>query len=159
MFLFRFVLLEDERSNRLLVLRTQRQSWRERSSDERLVSKDHHYAILQEAAGLVFEDRRLDQRAARGTSLEDLQVAADIMADLQHHQDVESHMLSTLHSKVCRGILNGLISRDVFHDQQQPEGEFHSFRCVLIFPATATSTRRSFQNRISRCRGQFPNYS
>lgn len=95
-----FVFISDERSNQLLVLRTQQQGWRNQSSTERLVSKERHYAVLQEAAGLVVEDRRADMRAIRGTSPDDLEVAADIMADLQHQQEVESHMLLSLHSKV-----------------------------------------------------------
>lgn len=92
--------ISDERSNQLLVLRTQQQGWREQSSTERLVSKERHYAILQEAAGLVFEDRRADMRASKGTSPADMEVAADIMADLQHTQDIESQILLGLHSKV-----------------------------------------------------------
>ena len=93
-------LISDERSNQLLVLRTQQQGWREQSSTERLVSKERHYAILQEAAGLVFEDRRADMRVSKGTSSTDMEVAADIMADLQHKQDIESQMVLGLHSKV-----------------------------------------------------------
>lgn len=89
----------DERSNQLLVLRTQHQGWREQSSTERLVSKERHYSILQEAAGLVFEDRRSDMRQSRGSAPDDMQVAADIMADLQHAQEIESQMLLGLHSK------------------------------------------------------------
>ena len=81
-------------------MRTQQQGWRKQSSTERLVSKERHYAILQEAAGLVIEDRRTDLRVCRGTSPDDQEVAADIMADLQHYQEVESQMLLTLHSKV-----------------------------------------------------------
>lgn len=95
-----FVNISDERSNQLLVLRTQQQGWRNQSSTERLVSKERHYAILQEAAGLVVEDRRADMRVCRGTSPDDLEVAAEIMADLQHQQEVESQMLLSLHSKV-----------------------------------------------------------
>ena len=95
-----FVSISDERSNQLLVLRTQQQGWRNQSSTERLVSKKRHYEVLQEAAGLVVEDRRADMRAIRGTSPDDLEVAADIMADLQHQQEVESQMLLSLHSKV-----------------------------------------------------------
>ena len=83
-----------------MVLRTQQQGWREQSSTERLVSKERHYAILQEAAGLVFEDRRADMRVSRGTTPDDLEVSADIMADLQHTQEIESQMLLALHSKV-----------------------------------------------------------
>lgn len=94
------VSISDERSNQLLVLRTQQQGWRNQSSTERLVSKERHYAILQEAAGLVVEDRRADLRVCRGTAPNDLEVAADIMADLQHQQEVESQMLLALHSKV-----------------------------------------------------------
>ena len=90
----------DERSNQLLVLRTQHQGWREQSSTERLVSKERHYSILQEAAGLVFEDRRSDMRQSRGSAPDDMEVAADIMADLQHAQEIESQMLLGLHSKV-----------------------------------------------------------
>ena len=82
------------------MLRTQQQGWREQSSTERLVSKGRHYAVLQEAAGLVFEDRRADMRVSRGTIPDDVEVTADIMADLQHAQDVESQMLLALHSKV-----------------------------------------------------------
>lgn len=89
----------DERSNQLLVLRTQHQGWREQSSTERLVSKERHHAILQEAAGLVFEERRSDMRMFRGTSPDDIEVAADIMADLQHAQEIESQMLLGLHGK------------------------------------------------------------
>ncbi|PFX16028.1 hypothetical protein AWC38_SpisGene19720 [Stylophora pistillata] len=89
----------DERSNQLLVLRTQQQGWRKQSTTERLVSKERHYVILQEAAGLVIEDRRADLRVYRGTSPDDQEVAADIMADLQHHQEAESQMLLTLHGK------------------------------------------------------------
>lgn len=95
-----FVFISDERSNQLLVLRTQQQGWRNQSSTERLVSKERHYAVLQEAAGLVVEDRRADMRAIRGASPDDVEVAADIMADLQHQQEVESHMLLSLHIKV-----------------------------------------------------------
>ena len=82
------------------MLRTQQQGWREQSSTERLVSKERHYSILQEAAGLVFEDRRSDMRVSQGTAPDDMEVAADIMADLQHTQEVESQMLLGLHSKV-----------------------------------------------------------
>ena len=92
--------IADERSNQLLVLRTQQQAWREQSSSERLVSRGRHAAILQEAAGLVFEDRRADLRVSRGTSPDDVQVAADILADLQHTHEIESQMLLSLHSKV-----------------------------------------------------------
>ena len=48
----------------------------------------------------MIEDRRADLRVCRGTSPDDQEVAADIMADLQHHQEVESQMLLTLHGKV-----------------------------------------------------------
>ena len=96
--------IPDERSNQLLVLRTQHQGWREQSSTERLVSKERHYSILQEAAGLVFEDRRSDMRQSRGSAPDDMQVAADIMADLQHAQEIESQMLLGLHSKVRAGL-------------------------------------------------------
>ena len=82
------------------MLRTQQQGWRDQSSTQRLVSKERHYAILQEAAGLVVEDRRADMRVCRGASPDDLEVATDIMADLQHQQEVESQMLLALHSKV-----------------------------------------------------------
>lgn len=95
-----FVYISDERSNQLLVLRTQQQEWRNQSSTGRLVSKERHHAILLEAAGLVLEDRRADMRAIRGASPDDLEVAADIMADLQHQHEVESQMLLSLHSKV-----------------------------------------------------------
>ena len=98
--------IPDERSNQLLVLRTQHQGWREQSSTERLVSKERHYSILQEAAGLVFEDRRSDMRQSRGSAPDDMQVAADIMADLQHAQEIESQMLLGLHSKVRASLRN-----------------------------------------------------
>ena len=104
--------IPDERSNQLLVLRTQHQGWREQSSTERLVSKERHYSILQEAAGLVFEDRRSDLRQSRGSAPDDMQVAADIMADLQHAQEIESQMLLGLHSKV-RGSLRNDDSNDM----------------------------------------------
>lgn len=83
-----------------MVLRTQQQGWREQSSTERLVSKERHYAILQEAAGLAFEERRADMRMTRGTPPEDMEVFADIMAELQHTQEIESQMVLGLHSKV-----------------------------------------------------------
>ena len=102
--------IPDERSNQLLVLRTQHQGWREQSSTERLVSKERHYSILQEAAGLVFEDRRSDMRQSRGSAPDDMEVAADIMADLQHTQEIESQMLLGLHSKVRGNLRNNEVN-------------------------------------------------
>ena len=95
----------DERSNQLLVLKTQREGWRSRSSDEKITSKEQHRQLLQEAVALAFETRRAEMRELKGVSVDDLGVAAGILCELQEHQDAESQLLRGLVDKVTQARL------------------------------------------------------
>ncbi|XP_032219683.2 trichohyalin [Nematostella vectensis] len=90
---------KDERDNQLLVLRTKRQAWKERSSQEKLESRDSHRALLQEAVALVCENRRAESRELGTGSVDDVQVAMAVLSELQEYQDVQSQFLSSLPNK------------------------------------------------------------
>lgn len=89
----------DERSNQLLVLKMQRQSWRSSTLEERMANRQHHRSILQEAVGIVFENKRLELRGSQVTVDESV-VSAAILSDLQEEQDAESQLLLSLVHKV-----------------------------------------------------------
>ncbi|EDO46860.1 predicted protein, partial [Nematostella vectensis] len=78
---------KDERDNQLLVLRTKRQAWKERSSQEKLESLDSHRALLQEAVALVCENRRAESGELGTGSVDDVQVAMAVLSELQEYQD------------------------------------------------------------------------
>jgi hypothetical protein len=94
------LLFPDERTNQLLSLRMQRQEWKDRSSEDKFSSQDRHRAILQEAIGLVFENRRNEMKELTGNSVDDIKVAAAILSELQEYQDVESRLVTSLPNKV-----------------------------------------------------------
>ena len=92
--------LTDERSNQLLVLKTQRDGWRSYSSDKKIANKDHNRSVLQEAVGIVFENRRAEMRELKGMAVDELDVAVDMLCELQEKQDSESQLLLSLAEKV-----------------------------------------------------------
>ena len=92
--------LTDERSNQLLVLKTQRDGWHSYSSDKKIANKDHNRSVLQEAVGIVFENRRAEMRELKGMAVDELDVAVDMLCELQEKQDSESQLLLSLAEKV-----------------------------------------------------------
>ena len=91
--------IADERSNQLLVLKMQRQSWRSSSFEQRVANRQRHRSILQEAAGIVFENKRLELRRSH-VGVDESAVSAAILSDLQEEQDAESQLLLSLVHKV-----------------------------------------------------------
>lgn len=83
----------------------QRQAWKERSTADKLSSRDHHRAILQEAVGLVFENRRHEMKELGGTTVDDIQIATAILSELQESQDIQSRLISSLPNKVTNNAL------------------------------------------------------
>ncbi|XP_071961658.1 uncharacterized protein [Antedon mediterranea] len=88
---------KDVRDSCLKEFRGQRENWRKGSSEYRVSKRSVHMKILQEGVGLYFENRREE---VKGHNLDDLHLAAVVLADLQQQQCTEIHaMIMEMHNK------------------------------------------------------------
>ncbi len=90
----------DERSNQLLVLKTQWQGWHHRSTEDKLQSIEQHRALLQEAVSIVFETKKEELRLLSPSAVDDLTVACNLLCDLQLSQEAECKSIINFHEKV-----------------------------------------------------------
>ncbi|CAH1265139.1 MAB21L2 [Branchiostoma lanceolatum] len=85
---------EQDRQDRLFELSEIRRDWREQSSAELSETQDEQEEIFEESTALRVECCLVAlQSAAEGKSLSDDDVHVSLLADLQQHQDKESHYL------------------------------------------------------------------
>ena len=86
----------EERENQFVVLKTQRQGWRNRSSDDKLASKSFHLRLLQEAVSIVYVNQRLETKEVGA----DKDIAVSLLADLLHQQEIDSETLLAARDQV-----------------------------------------------------------
>ena len=89
-----------EKSNQLLVLKTQWQGWRDRSREEKMSTLEQHRALLQEGVAIAFESRKEEARLMSSKPVDDLDIAATLLAELQKEQDLECRNLLEFADKV-----------------------------------------------------------
>ena len=77
----------------------QQQKWRSGTSEERITNKERHRSILQEAVGIVFENKRSELREGH-VAIDESVVMTAILGEVQEHQDAESQLLLSLVDKV-----------------------------------------------------------
>jgi hypothetical protein len=79
----------EERENQFVVLKTQRQGWRNRSSDDKRESKSFHLKLLQEAASILYVNQRLETKETGAEK----DVAVSLLAKLLHQQEIDAETL------------------------------------------------------------------
>ncbi|XP_078676996.1 uncharacterized protein LOC144913832 [Branchiostoma floridae x Branchiostoma belcheri] len=85
---------EQDRQDRLFELSEIRRDWREQSSAELSETQDEQEEIFEESTALRVECCLVAlQSAAEGKAVSDDDVHVSLLADLQQHQDKESHYL------------------------------------------------------------------
>eukprot|EP00794_Sanderia_malayensis_P006079 gene6079-6782_t len=89
----------DERSNQLLVLKTQWQGWQSRGRDEKISAIEQHRIILQEAISIVFENKKDSMRLLSPNTVDDLAVACSLVSALQFQQDNDSKNIINFNDK------------------------------------------------------------
>ena len=76
----------EERENQFLVIKTQRQSWRNRSSKEKLETKSFHLRLLQEAVSIVCVNKKLEMNDSGA----DKTIAITLLAKLLQQQESDA---------------------------------------------------------------------
>ena len=89
-------LFKEERENQFLVLKTQRQGWRNRSSEDKLASKAFHLKLLQEAVSTVYVNQRLEMKDTAA----DKDVTVSLLGKLLHQQELDAETLLTATDQV-----------------------------------------------------------
>ena len=86
----------EERENQFVVLKTQRQGWRNRSSEDKLESKSFHLKLLQEAVSIVYVNERLEIKESGA----DQGIAVSLLAKLLHQQELDAETLLATRDQV-----------------------------------------------------------
>jgi hypothetical protein len=71
------------------VLKTQRQGWRNRSSDDKRESKSFHLKLLQEAVSIVYVNQRFETKETGAEK----DIAVSLLAKLLHQQEIDAETL------------------------------------------------------------------
>ena len=90
-------LFKEERENQFVVLKTQRQGWRNRSSEDKLASKAFHLKLLLEAVSTVFVNQRLEIQEPGA----DKDVAVSLLGKLLHQQELDAETLLAARDQVA----------------------------------------------------------
>ena len=78
------------------MLKTQRQGWRNRSSEDKLASKSMHLKLLQEAVSIEYVNQRLEMKETGA----DKDVAVALLAKLLHQQELDAETLLAARDQV-----------------------------------------------------------
>ena len=89
-------LFKEERENQFVVLKTQRQGWRNRSSEDKLASKAFHLKLLLGAVSTVYVNQRLEMQEP-GT---DEDIAVSLLGKLLHQQELDAETLLAARDQV-----------------------------------------------------------
>ena len=80
-----------------MVLKTQRQGWRNRCSEDKLANKAFHLKLLLEAVSTVFVNQRLEMQEPGA----DKDVAVSLLGKLLHQQELDAETLLAARDQVA----------------------------------------------------------
>ena len=104
----------EERENQFVVLKTQRQGWRNRSSDDKLGSKSFHLRLLQEAVIIVYVNLRLETKEVGA----DKDIAVSLLANLLHRQEIDAETLLAARDQTSDELLRIRREQEQMYDEE-----------------------------------------